>query len=87
VRSVPNVDVRIDQCAGLVGDAATSCWAALDKYLMQELVPWVPFMSTTTRITVSARIARMSFDQFTAVPALDQISLKPPGQTSRARLP
>jgi ABC-type transport system substrate-binding protein len=75
--SVPNVDSRIDHCAALVASEQNSCWAGLDKYLMEQVVPWVPLIYESTARTVSDRIATMSFDQFVlCMPALDQISLK-----------
>jgi peptide/nickel transport system substrate-binding protein len=77
VEKVPNVDDRVDQCAGLTGDSAATCWAALDNYLMQVVVPWVPFMSVDAAVIASDRVTRMSFDQFCVEPALDQIALAP----------
>jgi peptide/nickel transport system substrate-binding protein len=76
VTEVPSVDDRIDQCSAVLGDAQTSCWAALDKYLMEDVVPWVPYIAETHVDLVSSRLASFSFDQSVALPALDQIALK-----------
>jgi peptide/nickel transport system substrate-binding protein len=76
--AVPGVDDRIDQCVAIRGDAQTACWATLDKYLMDHVVPWVPYIDEAHLDLVSSRVARFSFDQSVAMPALDQIALKPP---------
>jgi hypothetical protein len=70
------VDNRIAQCTRDVGNAQAQCWANLDKYLMVKVVPWVPYyLQRIYRIT-SARVEDYSLDQFTRMPALDQIALK-----------
>lgn len=75
---LPNVDDRIDACLGHV-DATTQiqCWANLDQYLMEEVVPWVPLFFESYTRTVSNRVVHYSFDQLAALPALDQIALEP----------
>jgi ABC-type transport system substrate-binding protein len=76
--SVPSVDDRIDECLSLVGLAQIECWATLDQYLMEKVVPWVPFFHVGFAVTVSARVRSFTWDQFTlGMPALDQISVAP----------
>src|SRR5712691_3569654 len=77
VTEVPSVDDRIDACLVQLGTAQLRCWADLDQYLMETVVPWVPYFSETLTNVVPRRIARYSFDQFAALPALDQIALRP----------
>lgn len=75
---IANVDDRVDACVAHL-DAATQvqCWANLDQYLMEKVVPWVPlFVESYTR-TVSNRVVHYSFDQLAALPALDQIAVSP----------
>jgi peptide/nickel transport system substrate-binding protein len=74
--AVPNVDDRIDQCEKEAGRLQAQCWAQLDQYMMQDVVPAVPLFFAEIRRIVSDRVARMSFDQFTSMPALDQIALR-----------
>jgi len=76
VTAVPSVNDRVDECMRATGLWQTQCWARLDMYLMQEVVPWVPFVSATGSWTVSSRVTKFSFDQFAAFPALDRIALK-----------
>jgi len=75
VTEVPNVDARLAACTPLVGAAQTECWAELDQYLTQEVVPWVPYIFEGYVRTVSADVAHYSFDQSIGLPALDQIAI------------
>jgi ABC-type transport system substrate-binding protein len=76
VHHVPSVDGQIDLCDAATGESQVACWAALDKHLMEKVVPWVPFLFQTVVKIVSPRVAHYSFDQATGLPALDQIALK-----------
>jgi peptide/nickel transport system substrate-binding protein len=75
--SVPSVDDRTRVCLQRRGLTRTECWAELDQYLMMEVVPWIPYMITETAQAVSGRVVAFSFDQFSSLPALDQIALAP----------
>jgi ABC-type transport system substrate-binding protein len=78
VTSVPSVDGRIHECLPLVGLAQVECWATLDQYLMEKVVPWVPFLLVHFAYTVSARVSNFTWDQATTgIAALDQIALRP----------
>ncbi|MDP9331247.1 MAG: ABC transporter substrate-binding protein [Actinomycetota bacterium] len=79
VRSVPNVDVRMQACAQQTSDAQVACWASFDQYLTATVVPWVPLLSWNGAFIVSSHVARFSIDQSTPFPAasLDRIELKP----------
>jgi ABC-type transport system substrate-binding protein len=76
VGSVPSIDDKINECLPLVGIEQVRCWAEADQLLMEEIVPWVPYLSESYVRTVSERVASYSFDQFTASPALERIALK-----------
>ena len=59
--SVPSVDDKLSECSALpVGDERTQCWADLDKYLMEEVVPWVPRTFTNATDIVVANIVNYS---------------------------
>jgi peptide/nickel transport system substrate-binding protein len=73
--SVPNVDPQLEECARTVDEARFECWAALDRTLMEEVVPWVPWLSTNGVWITSERVLAFSFDQSSALPALDRLSL------------
>ena len=60
----------------LVGAAHTACYAQLDKKLMSQVVPWVPYLwSKVTRIT-SKNVTKYEFDQFATTPAYAHMAVK-----------
>ncbi len=77
VTSVPAIDDRMDQCRRLIGAPQVRCWATLDQYLMEEVVPWVPLLFESNVWVVSPRVVAFSIDQATTMPALDRIALRP----------
>jgi hypothetical protein len=84
VRSVPTIDDRIDQCRSLLGAEQLRCWARLDKFVMEEISAYVPFISNGTTTIVAERVTSASLALFSGLPALDLISLKD-GRTATAR--
>jgi peptide/nickel transport system substrate-binding protein len=77
VTSVPSIDAKIAQCQGLFGPAQFQCWAEADQLLMETVVPWVPYIEESRIVITSDRVVHYEFDQFSTMPALDQIALKP----------
>jgi len=73
VTRVPNVDNRIKYCAQLVGEPQVQCWTALDQYLTETIVPWIPLFLESTIHVIPARVVNFSITQWTNQPALDQI--------------
>ncbi len=82
VTTVPTIDDRIDTCLPLTGDEQTACWALLDKYVMLEIVPWVPFFTGTYSAIVSSRLRSVRADPLSQIPALDQVWLDRSTSTS-----
>jgi peptide/nickel transport system substrate-binding protein len=75
VTSVPSVDDKLSACSALpVGDSRTQCWADLDKYLMEEVVPWVPRTFSNATEIVSSNIVNFSYDEFGGMAALDHFA-------------
>lgn len=74
---VPNIDEQINRCMVRTGREQIVCWAELDQYLMNEIVPWIPISADVLNVALSDRIDRYSFDQSLNAPAYDQISLVP----------
>ncbi len=73
---VPSIEGKIEQCLGRAGLSQSECWAEADQFLMERVVPWVPLLSSQSSRLTSDRVLSFSFDQSTALPALDQIALK-----------
>ncbi len=80
VTSVPSVDEKIEECIPLMGPEQVSCWAEVDKLLMEEVVPFAPYLFVDCVVAVSARVANYSVDQFTTYPAPDHMAVVPEPQ-------
>jgi len=72
---VPSAEEQIQACVPLTGDERFACWADLDTYLMEEVVPWVPYLFDNNVVVVSSRVTNWSFDQFAGLPALDHLAV------------
>ena len=70
------MDARIHECAE-GGQRQMQCWAALDVYVMEHLVPVAPYITENVIEVVPSRISHYSYDQFSDAAALDQIALTP----------
>jgi peptide/nickel transport system substrate-binding protein len=75
VTSVPSADDKIAECKAAADEARITCWAELDKMLMEEIVPWVPYLFDNNIDVTSARITNYSFDQFAGLAAYDQMAI------------
>jgi len=75
-QNVPSVNAELDKCANLVGTPHTTCYAQLDRKLMTNVVPWVPYLwSYVTRI-VSKNVTKYEFDQAATTPAYAHMAVK-----------
>ena len=75
VTTVPSAEDKIDECKALQDEARTTCWAELDRLLMEEIVPWVPYLFDNNIDVVSDRISNYGFDQFAGLAAYDQMAI------------
>jgi hypothetical protein len=75
VTAVPSVDEEIEECIPLVGTEQASCWAEVDTLLMEEVVPFAPYLFVDCSVAVSPRITHYSVDQFTTFPAPDHMAV------------
>lgn len=76
VRSVPSVDDRINQCLALTGVPQQQCWIAMDQYMMEKIVPWIPLFSENTYVLARPQVINLPIDQFVTQPSLDQIVIR-----------
>jgi hypothetical protein len=76
VVDVPSAEAQINKCIPLTGDERVQCWADLDTYLMEEVVPWVPYLFDNDVVVLSANVTNYSFDQFAGLPALDRLAVE-----------
>jgi peptide/nickel transport system substrate-binding protein len=72
---IPNVDADVDRCNGLLDEQRRECWVALDKKLMEQVVPWVPYLWANNLTLVSERVTHYEFDQFSGIISLGHIAV------------
>jgi peptide/nickel transport system substrate-binding protein len=61
--NIPSIGGDIDKCSVLSGDPRRICFQNLDKKLMEQVVPWIPYLwSFATNIT--GPTGKSQFDQF-----------------------
>jgi len=72
---VPSVDADFDRCSTLAGDERTACWVALDKKLMEEVVPWVPYLFFRSVGITGPAVTKHDFDQFSAETAYAHVAV------------
>jgi peptide/nickel transport system substrate-binding protein len=63
---IPSVDADIAECGKLTDDERTQCWIDLDKKLMEDVVPWVPYLWANNNTIVASDVTQWDFDQFSA---------------------
>ena len=69
VEGIPSVDADIDACNALpIGDERLDCWAEFDQTLMEEVVPWVPYLDATNVDIISDAVVQYEYDQFSGAP-------------------
>jgi hypothetical protein len=59
-----SLDPQITRCNQASGDLRIGCWAALDKKLMTQVVPWVPYLWSSVINIVGPNVTKWGYDQF-----------------------
>jgi peptide/nickel transport system substrate-binding protein len=76
ITSVPSVDDAVHACSATPpGDARFQCWADIDKQLMEEVVPWIPYLFDNSVDIISENVVNYSFDQFAGNAAYDHMAV------------
>jgi peptide/nickel transport system substrate-binding protein len=76
LKNVPNVDSRFDLCNPPIGSPRKHCWESLDKYLMEKVVPWVPYLWQTPDRITGPTVTHWDWDQFSTTTAYSQVAVK-----------
>jgi peptide/nickel transport system substrate-binding protein len=75
----PSVDADIANCDKLSvveqPDERVACFAELDKKIMNEVVPWIPYLWAQTVTTTAPSVTKYEFDQFSTQISLTQIAV------------
>jgi peptide/nickel transport system substrate-binding protein len=72
---IPSVDADIDACNKITGDERVTCFADLDKKLMEEIVPWVPYLEANTAHITGPTVTQWQFDQFSTAQAYAHVAV------------
>jgi peptide/nickel transport system substrate-binding protein len=76
VTDVPSINPDLAKCGVLVGNARVSCYAALDKKLTWNIVPWVPYLWSYAQSVSSKNVTKFEFDQFGGTIAYAHVAVK-----------
>jgi peptide/nickel transport system substrate-binding protein len=76
LNNVPNIDADIDNCQAKLGNARTTCWENVDKKLMTQVVPWVPYLFANVATILGPTVTHWSYDQFSDTTAYSQVAVK-----------
>jgi ABC-type oligopeptide transport system substrate-binding subunit len=79
--ATPNVDADITRCNRTLAtpegaNPRIRCWANLDRKLMEQVVPWVPYLSAQNINVVGPNVAKWQYDQFSTQTAYAHVALK-----------
>jgi peptide/nickel transport system substrate-binding protein len=76
---MPSVDADIANCqkipAATQAEARTACWVELDKKIMNEVLPWIPYLWAKVITTTAPSVTKYEFDQFSGQISLTQIAV------------
>ena len=75
--SVPNFNTQIDDCQKIIATDPNrvTCWANLDKTLMEQAVPWIPYLWATQPTVVNPSVTHFEFDQFSSVVSVTEVAV------------
>jgi peptide/nickel transport system substrate-binding protein len=74
--NIPSVDSDINTCQGKLAQARIDCWEGVDKKLMTDVVPWVPYLWSNVVTIVGPKVTHWNYDQFSNTPAYSQVAVK-----------
>ena len=76
LNNVPSVNAQIDTCQKKLGQDRINCWEGVDKHLMTNVVPWVPYLWSNNVTIVGPKVTHWNYDQFSDGSAYSLVSVK-----------
>jgi peptide/nickel transport system substrate-binding protein len=75
--TIPSVDADVADCEQLAGTdpARTTCWVNFDKKLMEQVVPWVPYLWSNNITLLAPSLTRYVYDQSSSYISLTQLAV------------
>jgi len=80
VEGIPNVDADIDECNKLTDGERLTCWQELDKKLMEEVVPWIPYLTENAVDIIGPAVTKYEVDQFAGEASYAHVAVDPSKQ-------
>ena len=77
---IPSVDADIDNCKVVASTdlpASLECWNDLDRKLMEEVVPWVPYLWIRVITVIGPAVTAWDYDQFAGTTAFSKLAVDP----------
>jgi ABC-type transport system substrate-binding protein len=73
---VPNVDTDVNACQEKTDiDQRNTCFADLDKKLMEQVVPWVPYLWNKVVVITNPSVTKYEFDQFSTEMSITEMAV------------
>jgi ABC-type transport system substrate-binding protein len=73
---IPNVDADINRCQETTDLAQrVTCFVDLDKKLMEQVVPWVPYLWNKVVVITNPSVTKYEFDQFSTEISITEIAV------------
>jgi peptide/nickel transport system substrate-binding protein len=70
-----SVDADFETCNAALDEERRQCWVNFDKKLMNDVVPWVPYLWATAFTVVGKSVTKYVFDQFAGMISLCHIAV------------
>jgi peptide/nickel transport system substrate-binding protein len=82
ISGIPSMDKEIQKCNQTTSPTAEGanprikCWASVDKKMMEQVVPWVPYLFASKINITGPKVTKWAFDQFGTGPAYAHVAVK-----------
>jgi peptide/nickel transport system substrate-binding protein len=76
--TIPSVDADVDACQKIPNtqaDQRNQCFADIDKKMMEESVPWVPYLWVNNLTVTGKTVSKFEFDQFSGYLSFTQMAV------------
>jgi peptide/nickel transport system substrate-binding protein len=76
--TIPSVDADVDACQKIPAtqaDQRNECFANIDKKLMEEVAPWVPYLWAKNITVTGSTVTKWEFDQFSGYLSYTQMAV------------
>jgi peptide/nickel transport system substrate-binding protein len=72
---VPSVDDKIAKCEAETGDQRAACWVSVDEYLMEDVVPLVPYLWSNVIVITGSDVTHFEADPISQGTTFTQVAV------------